>query len=96
MSISVLGVAKLDVNKSPQNNSDSLVHKMTEMMGNPDKNTVAKASKRFMSKKEALVEADGNSLTKTILSTFFLHNFLNCSVFNCVVSFFCTCTIVQK
>ncbi len=71
----MLGVAKLDVNKSPQNNSDSLVHKMTEMMGNPDENTMAKACKRFMSRIEALVEADGNSLTNTILNTFFLHNF---------------------
>ncbi len=71
----VLGVAKLDVNKSPQNNSDSLVHKMMEMMGNPNENTMAKACKRFMSRIEALVEADGNSLTNTILNTFSLHNF---------------------
>ncbi len=71
----MLGLAKLDVNKSPQNNSDSLVHKMTDMMGNPDNNAMAKACKGFMSRIEALVEADRNSLTKTILYTFFLHNF---------------------
>ncbi len=71
----MLGVAKLDVNKSPQNNSDSLVHKMTEMTGNPDKNAMAKACKGFMSRIEALLEAEGKSLTKTILYTFFLHNF---------------------
>ncbi len=56
----LFGIARLDVNKSPQDNSDSLVHKMTEMMGNPDKNTMARACKHFMSRIEALVEADGN------------------------------------
>ncbi len=33
---------------------------MTEMMGNPDKSTVARACKHLMSRIEALVEADGN------------------------------------
>jgi hypothetical protein len=61
--------------KVPQDNSNSLVHKMMEMMGNPDENAMAKACKGFMSRIKALVEADGNSLTKTILYTFFLHNF---------------------
>ncbi len=56
----MFGIAKLDVNKSPQDNSDSLVHKMTEMMGNPDKNTMARACEHFMYRIEALVEADGN------------------------------------
>ncbi len=50
----------MDVNKHPQNNSDPLVHKMKERMGSLNKDTVIMACKHFMSRIEALVEADGD------------------------------------
>ncbi len=54
------GVAELDVNKHPRNNSDPLVPKMKERMGSLTKDTVVTACKHFMSRIEALVEADGD------------------------------------
>ncbi len=54
----VLGVAKLDVNESPQQTSDSLVHKMKEVMGILERDTVARACKLFRPRIEEMVAAD--------------------------------------
>jgi hypothetical protein len=56
----VLGVAKLDVNKSPQKTSDSLVHKIKEVMGILERDKVARACKWFRPRIEEMVAADGN------------------------------------
>jgi hypothetical protein len=47
----------LHVNKVPQNITNSLVHKIKEVMRIFDRDTVAKACKWFWSRIEALVEA---------------------------------------
>jgi hypothetical protein len=46
----VWGVSVLDVNKSPQNTSDSLVHKIKEVIGSLERDTVDRACKLFRSK----------------------------------------------
>ncbi len=56
----VLGVAQLDVNESPQQTSDSLVHKMKEVMGILERDTVARACKRFRPRIEEMVAVDGD------------------------------------
>jgi Asp/Glu/hydantoin racemase len=56
----VWGVTVLDVNRHPQNISDLLVHKVKERMGRLNKGAVVMACKHFMSRIEALVEADGD------------------------------------
>jgi hypothetical protein len=47
----------LHVNKVPQNITNSLVHKIKEVMGIFDRDTAAKACKWFWSRIETLVEA---------------------------------------
>jgi hypothetical protein len=56
----VWGVAELHVNKTPHNTSDSLVQKIKEVMGSLERDTVANARRRFWSRIEAMVEADGD------------------------------------
>ncbi len=56
----VWGVCELDVNKAPHNTVESLVAKIKEVMGNLDRDTVAKACRRFRSRIEAVVAANGD------------------------------------
>jgi hypothetical protein len=56
----VWGVAELQVNKAPYSTTDSLISKIKEVMGNLDRATVARACKRFRSRIEAVVKADGD------------------------------------
>jgi hypothetical protein len=50
----------LDVNKSAQKTSDSLVNKIKEVMGILERDTVAKACKQFRPYVEVVVAADCN------------------------------------
>jgi hypothetical protein len=54
------GVAQLDVNKCPEKTLDSLVQKMKEVMGSLERNTVARACKRFRPRMEEMVAAGGD------------------------------------
>ncbi len=56
----MFGVTQLDVDKSPQKTSDSLVHKMKEVMGILKRDTVARTCKRFRPRGEEMVAADGD------------------------------------
>jgi hypothetical protein len=64
------------VNKTPHNNSDSLILKIKEVMGSLDRETVARACRQFWSRIEAMVEADGDFIEyrseHNILSYFLL------------------------
>jgi hypothetical protein len=55
-------VARLDVNKSSQKTSGSLAHKIKEVMGSLQWDTVARACKWFRPRTEAkaMVAADGD------------------------------------
>jgi hypothetical protein len=66
----VWGVSELHVNKTPHNTSAALMEKITEVMGNLDKDTMAKACRRFRSRIEAVVVTLSN---KTIPSMFIYH-----------------------
>jgi hypothetical protein len=54
-----LGVSELRVNLKPHNKTEDLVQRIKEMVGSLDRDTVAKASKRYRSRIEAIVIADG-------------------------------------
>jgi hypothetical protein len=56
----VWGVTELRVNKKPHNKTEDLIQKIKEVMGSLDRDTVAKACKRFRSRIEAVVAADGD------------------------------------
>jgi hypothetical protein len=56
----VWGVSELHVNETPHNTSAALMDKITEVMGNLSRDTVAKACRRFRSRIEAVVAADGD------------------------------------
>jgi hypothetical protein len=53
-------VSELHGNKMPHNTSAALMEKITEVMGNLDRDTVAKACRQFRSRIEAVVAADGD------------------------------------
>ncbi len=53
-----MGVSELRVNLKPHNKTEDLVQKIKEMVGSLDRDTVAKASKRYRSRIEAIVIAD--------------------------------------
>ena len=55
----VWSVCQQDVNKATHNISASLMAKITEVMGNLPRDTVAKACQRFCLRIEAVVEAGG-------------------------------------
>ena len=56
----VLGVSELVVNAKPHNKTEDLILKIKEvMMVSLDRDTVAKAYKRYTSRIEAVVTADG-------------------------------------
>ena len=56
----VWGVCELHVNKAPHNNVTSLVAKITEVMGNLDRATVAKVFLRLQTRIEAVEEDNGD------------------------------------
>ncbi len=63
----VWGVAQLDVTKSPEKVtktsekiSDCLVHKMKEVLGSLERNTMARACNRLRPRIEEIVAAGGN------------------------------------
>jgi hypothetical protein len=56
----VWGVTELRVNKKPHNKTEDLIQKIKEVMGSLYRDTVAKACKRFRSRIEAVVAADGD------------------------------------
>jgi hypothetical protein len=56
----VWGVTELKVNTAPHNKTEDLVKKIKEVMGSLDKHTVAKACRRYHSRIEAVVAADGD------------------------------------
>jgi hypothetical protein len=55
-----LGVTELRVNLKPHNKTEDLVQRIKKMMGSLDRDTVAKAAKRYRSRIEAIVIADGH------------------------------------
>ncbi len=57
-----MGVFELHVNKASHNTVTSLVMKIKELMGNLDKDTVAKACRGFRTRFEAVVEVNGHFL----------------------------------
>jgi len=56
----VWSVFEQDVNRAPCNTVASLMAKITEVMDNLPRDTMGKASKRFCSRIEAVVEAGGD------------------------------------
>jgi hypothetical protein len=56
----VWGITEIQVNKAPHNTADSVISKIKEVMGNLNRDTVARACKRSRSKLEAVVEADSD------------------------------------
>jgi hypothetical protein len=56
----VWSVRERDVNKPPHNTAASLVAKITEVMVNLPRDTVAKTCRRFCQRIEAVVEAGGD------------------------------------
>jgi hypothetical protein len=56
----VWGVCEKDVNRALHNTVDSLVAKIKEVMGNLDRDTLAKACRRFRTRLEAVVEGNGD------------------------------------
>jgi hypothetical protein len=54
------GVCEKEVNKAPHNTIASLVATIKQVMGNLDRDTVAKACRRFRSRIEAVVAANGD------------------------------------
>ncbi len=83
--------ATVHVNRVPQNITNSLVHKIKEIMRIFDRDTVAKACKWFWSKIEALVEADDDLVEEIHSEHFFSFIFctlLKADVFNCAVLLF--------
>jgi hypothetical protein len=58
----ILDVFELHFNKASHNTVPSLVMKIKELMGNLDKDTVAKAYRGFRTKIEAVVEVNGDFL----------------------------------
>ncbi len=56
----VWGISELHVNETPHNTSAALMDKITEVMGNLNRDTVAKACRWFWSRIEAVVAADGD------------------------------------
>jgi hypothetical protein len=56
----VCGVPELDVNKSPDKILDSLVHKIKEVMGILERDTVAMTYKWFRPRIEMVVATDSN------------------------------------
>ena len=54
----VLGVSELLVKAKPHNKTEDLILKIKEAMGSLDRDTVAKAYRRFRSISEAVVAAD--------------------------------------
>ncbi len=48
------------VKAKPHNKTEDLIVKIKEVMGTLDRDTVAKAYKRYMSRIEAVVTADGS------------------------------------
>ncbi len=55
----VLGVSELMVNAKPHNKTEDLILKIKEVMVSLDRDTEAKAYKRYTSRIEAVVTADG-------------------------------------
>jgi hypothetical protein len=53
------GVTEIKVYAAPQNKTDNLTKRMKEAMGSLDRDTVAKACRRFCSRIEAVVADDG-------------------------------------
>lgn len=53
------GVVERETNKHPHNNLDSLRQSITDVMTNMDRNQVTKACRRFRSRIEAVVDANG-------------------------------------
>ena len=62
----VWSVCERDVNKQPHPSLDSLRQKITDVMGNLNRNMLAKACKRFRSRIEAVIESDGDFFSKTL------------------------------
>jgi hypothetical protein len=56
----VWSVCEWDVNKARHNTAASLMAKITEVMANLPRSTMAKACKRFRLRIEAVVKAGGN------------------------------------
>jgi hypothetical protein len=56
----VWGVSDLKVKAKPHNKTEDLIQKIKEVMGSFDRDSVAKALKRYSSMTEADVTADGH------------------------------------
>jgi hypothetical protein len=55
----VWGVTEIKVYAAPRNKTDDLTKRMKEAMGSLDRDTVAKACRRFCSRIKAIVADDG-------------------------------------
>jgi hypothetical protein len=58
----IWSVFERDVNRSPHNTAASLKAKITDVMANLPRDTMAKACRRFRQRIEAVVEAGGDFL----------------------------------
>jgi hypothetical protein len=67
----VLGVSELMVKAKPHNKTKDLILKIKEVMGSLDRDTVAKAFKKYASRIEAVVTADGDLIEKLMLIMLF-------------------------
>ncbi len=54
------GVTELKVNAAPHNKTEDLIKKIKEVTGSLNRDTVAKACRRFRSRIKAVVAADGD------------------------------------
>ena len=56
----VSGVSELKANAVPHNKIADLIEKIKEVMGSLDRDTVARSCRRFCSRIEAVIAADGD------------------------------------
>jgi hypothetical protein len=56
----VWGITELRVNAKPHSKTEDLIEKIKEMMGSLDRDTVAKSCRRFRSRIEAVIAAEGD------------------------------------
>jgi hypothetical protein len=76
MDCSVWGVPRLDINKSPEDISDSLVHKNKEMMGSLKRDTLAMTCKWYRSRVRQWWQLMAISLNNVIPNIMVFHLFL--------------------
>jgi hypothetical protein len=72
----VWGVTELKVNAAPNKKTEDLIKKIKEVMGSLDRDTVAKACRRFQSRIRPSSPLTAISSDSSILNTFLCNFFL--------------------